>query len=171
MAATCHTITRLCRKGESATGHCNLASHHHRTGRAAKSFGMERAGYGRNSKVLQAWTRGQMNLAPISEDNNYVLAVLCGKCSNGKEFAPFAVRLNHDTMLYEVAPDVDMEAWRADVAGTKSIGPLNATLAGPELCRVEGSDKPALSRAIIDDCACSRATSYRHITKAERSKR
>jgi len=36
-------------------------------------------GYGRNSKVLHAWTRGQINLAPMSEDNNDVLALSCGK--------------------------------------------------------------------------------------------
>jgi hypothetical protein len=170
MAATCQAITRLCRKGNPQRAISIL--HHTITGRAgaAKSFGMERVGYGRNSKVLQAWTRGQINLAPISEDTNDLLAVLCGKCSNGKEFAPFAVRLNHDTMLYEVAPDVDMEAWRADVAGSKSNGPTMTPSKVRELCLVSGMDKAQLAKAIIEDCGCYRGSAYRYITKAEKAK-
>ena len=170
MAATCQAITRLCRKGNPQRAIVIL--HHTITGRAgtAKSFGMERAGYGRNSKVLQAWTRGQINLAPISEDNNDVLAVLCGKCSNGKEFPPFAVRLNHDTMLYEVAPDVDMEAWRADMAGSKSEGPIMPPSRVRELCDLAGMDKLALSKAIIKACGCVRGSAYRFIDKAETAK-
>ncbi len=109
MAATCQTITRLCRKGNPQRAIIIL--HHTITGRvgAAKSFGMERAGYGRNSKMLQAWTRAQINLAPMSTEDNDVLAVMCGKCNNGREFPSFAIRLNPATMIYEPALDVDME--------------------------------------------------------------
>jgi hypothetical protein len=169
MAATCQIITRLCRKGNPQRAITIL--HHTITGRAgaAKSFGVERAGYGRNSKVLQAWTRGQINLAPISEDSSDLLAVLCGKCSNGKEFAPFAVRLNPETMLYEVAPDVDMDAWRADMAG-KSSGPLMTPSKVRELCHVGGMEKSELARAIIADCGCARGTAYRQINGAEKAK-
>lgn len=170
MAATCQTIARLCRKGNPQRAIIIL--HHTITGRAgaAKSFGVERTGYGRNSKVLQAWTRGQINLAPISEDNNDVLAVLCGKCSNGREFPPFAVRLNHDTMLYEVAPDVDMAAWRADVQGSKSNDPLMTPSKVRELCHADGLDKAQLAKAIMEDCACYRGSAYRYIAKAEKAK-
>jgi hypothetical protein len=170
MAATCQAITRLCRKGNPQRAIVIL--HHTITGRAgaAKSFGMERSGYGRNSKVLQAWTRGQINLAPISEDTNDLLAVLCGKCSNGKEFPPFAVRLNPETMLYEVAPDVDMDAWRADVAGSKSSGPVMTPYKVRELCHVGGMEKAELARAIMADCGCARGTAYRQINGAEKVK-
>ena len=170
MAATCQAITRLCRKGNPQRAISIL--HHTITGRAgaAKSFGMERAGYGRNSKVLQAWTRGQINLAPISEDDNDLLAVLCGKCSNGKEFPPFAVRLNPETMLYEVAPDVDMDAWRADVAGSKSNGPIMTPSKVRELCHVGGMDKAQLAKAVTEDCGCYRGSAYRYIAQAEKAK-
>lgn len=170
MAATCQTIARLCRKGNPQRAIVIL--HHTLTGRsgAAKSFGMERAGYGRNSKVLQAWTRGQINLAPISEDNNDLLAVLCGKCSNGREFPPFAVRLNHDTMLYEVAPDVDMDAWRADVEGSKSNVPLMTPSKVRDLCHVSGMEKAQLAKAIMEDCGCYRGSAYRYIVRAEKAK-
>ena len=170
MAATCQTITRLCRKGNPQRAISIL--HHTITGRAgaAKSFGMERAGYGRNSKVLQAWTRGQINLAPISEDTNDLLAVMCGKCSNGKEFAPFAVRLNPETMLYEVAPDVDMDAWRADVAGSRSSEPTMTPSKVRELCQTSGMEKAELAKAIVADCGCGRASAYRHIARSEKAK-
>ena len=170
MAATCQAITRLSRKGNPQRAIVIL--HHTITGRAgaAKSFGLERAGYGRNSKVLQAWTRGQINLAPISEDNNDLLAVLCGKCSNGKEFPPFAVRLNAETMLYEVAPDVDMDAWRADVMGSRSSEPVMTVSKVRELCHVGGMDKAELAKAIVKDCGCGRATAYRYIDRAEKAK-
>lgn len=170
MLATCHTITRLCRTGNPQRAIVIL--HHTITGRAAaaKSFGMDRAGYGRNSKALHSWTRGQINLAPISEDNNDVLAVLCGKCSNGKEFPPLAVRLNHDTMLYEVASDVDMEAWRADVAGSKSNEPLITPVKVRELCLPNGMDKAQLAKAIMKDCGCVRGSAYRYIDKAVKAK-
>ncbi len=163
-------ILALCRKGNPQRAICIL--HHTITGRAgaAKSFGLERAGYGRNSKVLMAWTRGQINLAPISEDTYDLLAVVCGKCSNGREFPPFAVRLNPDTMLYEVAPDVDLDAWQADVAGIKSDGPLITPSKVRELCLVSGMDKPALAKAIMEDCGCVRGSAYRYIAKAEKAK-
>lgn len=170
MATTCQTLARLCRKGNPQRA-INIL-HHTITGRAgaAKSFGMERAGYGRNSKVLQAWTCGQINLAPMSEDNNDLLAVTCGKCSNGKEFAPFAVRLNPDNMLYEVATDVDMDAWRADVMGTKSNEPLITLSKVRELCQYSGMDKAQLAKAIMEDCGCYRGSAYRYIAKAEKAK-
>lgn len=170
MAVTCQAITRLCRKGNPQRA--IVISHHTITGRAgaAKSFGMERAGYGRNSKVLLAWTRGQMNLAPMSADNNELLAVSCGKCNDGKEFPPFAARLNPDTMLYEVAPDVDLDAWRADVMGSRSNEPLMTSSKVRELCHFSGMDKPQLAKAIMEDCGCARGSAYRFIARAEKAK-
>lgn len=170
MAATCQTLTRLCRKGNPQRA--ILPLHHTITGRAgaAKSFGMERAGYGRNSKVLLAWTRGQMNLAPMSADNNELLAVSCGKCNDGKEFPPFAVRLNPESMLYEVATDVDMDAWRDEVAGQKRD---NSAALTPhrvaELCR-GAMTKAQLGKAIMADCGCARGTAYRRMEVAEKAR-
>ena len=63
-------------------------------GGAAKVTGHDRASFARNSKVMHAWTRGQINIAPIDPDDNSRLIVACGKCSNGKEFEKFAIKLN-----------------------------------------------------------------------------
>ena len=58
---------------------------------AAKAFGLERTGFARNSKVLQTWARGVVNVVPAEDDNNDTLVLACGKNSNGPEFAPVAV--------------------------------------------------------------------------------
>ena len=170
MAATCQAIGRICKKGNPQRAITVL--HHAITGRAgaARAVGIERAGYGRNSKVLQAWTRAQINLAPASEDDNAVLAVLCGKSNNGKEFPPFAVRLNPESMLYEPAPDVDMEQWRADMTN-KPTAPLMNPDRVRELCVVSGTDKTTLAKAIMEDCGCYRGSAYRYITRAEQAKK
>jgi hypothetical protein len=170
MAATCQAIALLCRQGNPQRA--SVVLHHAITGKAgaAKSFGLERASYGRNSKVLHAWTRGQINLAPISEDSNDLLAVICGKCSNGKEFSPFAIRLNPESFIYELAPDADLESWREDLAG-KPNAPVMTPERVRELCAVPGTAKADLAKAIMADCGCARGTAYRHITKAEKKKK
>ena len=73
-------------------------------------------------------------------------------------------------MLYEVAPDVDMDAWRADVAGSKSNEPLMTPSKVRELCHVSGMDKTALAKAIMEDCGCYRGSAYRYIARAEAAK-
>jgi hypothetical protein len=73
-------------------------------------------------------------------------------------------------MLYEVALDVDMDAWRADVAGSKSNEPLMTPSKVRELCHVGGIDKAALAKAVMEACGCYRGSAYRHIAKAEAAK-
>ncbi len=70
--------------------------HHATTGKGGmvKVAGLDRASFGRNSKVLHAWARAQVNVAPLKGDDNDLLAIACGKASNGREFQPFAARLN-----------------------------------------------------------------------------
>jgi archaellum biogenesis ATPase FlaH len=174
MAATCQAIMRLSRAGNPLRS--PIVLHHALTGRAgaSRAFGLERASYGRNSKVLQAWTRGQINVAPVSEDNNDTLAVACGKCSNGKEFPPFAIRLNPATMIYEVAPDVDLDAWREDVTGRKSgpdLSPERIRDIVADLGKTDGSpSKARLAKAIMDETGCARSGAYNAIDRAERTK-
>lgn len=167
MAATCSALTQLSRQGNPHRS--IIALHHSLTGRAgaARAIGIERSSFGRNSKVLQAWTRGQINLAPISEDDNSTLAVACGKCSNGKEFPPFAIRLNPTSMIYELAPEIDMNQWRQDVSGTANNQPLMSPQRVAELCVVSGDTKNDLAKSIQNDCGCIRQNAYRYIKRAE----
>jgi hypothetical protein len=116
MRATLLALSRVFRKGNPRRAIVVL--HHAITGRAgaAKATGYDRASFGRNSKALHAWTRGQINLAPADPDNNDRLIVSCGKSSNGREFLPFAIRLNPDTMIYECDPTVDVKAWATAIS-------------------------------------------------------
>jgi hypothetical protein len=116
------------------------------------------------------WTRGQINIAPGSPDSNDLLVISCGKCSNGKEFAPFAIRLNTQTMIYENAPDFDFAAWETEVSGKRDKQPNMVPERVRELCEVSGSTKPELAKAIRDDCGCVRQNAYRYITRAEKAR-
>jgi AAA domain len=171
MKATLQMLSRVCRRGNPKRA--IIVLHHAITGRggAAKATGYDRASFARNSKMLHAWARGQINLAPVDADNNDRLIIGCGKCSNGREFQTFAVRLNPDTMIYEVDPTVDVRQWERDITGTKDNAPLMNPDRVRELCAVTGSSKAALAKSIMDDCGCYRGSSYRYITRAEQSKK
>lgn len=168
MRATCQAISRLGKKGNP--NRALVVLHHALTGKvgAARATGHDRASFGRNSKVLQAWTRGQMNIAAVTPDSNERLVIACGKCSNGKEFAPFGVRLNPDSMIYEVDPSFSLEAWQAEIAG-KSMGPVMTPDRVQELCLASGMTKADLAKTIMDDCGCVRQSAYRHIARAEQA--
>lgn len=168
MAATLLTISRLSRAGNPERAIIPL--HHALTGKtgAARATGYDRASFGRNSKVLHSWTRGQLNVAPGSPDSNDVLVLSCGKCSNGKEFAPFAVRLNPASMIYELAPDFDLAGWERAVTG--KTAKRNVT---PETVRElaeKNPTRPALVREIMAETGCGKSAAYDAVEKAEKSK-
>jgi hypothetical protein len=169
MSETCRIISRL-----SFAGNHNRAIiviHHSLTGRAggARALGADRSSYGRNSKTLFAWVRSQINIAPISEDDNETLAVACGKNNNGREFPPFAIRLNPDTLIYELSPDTDIETWKSDVTG-RSPKPRMSPARVAQLCPTTGTSKAALAKLVQNDCGCVRSTAWDHVDKADRLK-
>ena len=90
-----------------------------RRGRAGimKATGYDRGAFGRNSKVLKGWARAQINVAPATPDNNAQIVIASGKCNNFEEFAPISARLNPGTLLYELVPDFDFEAWQESHTG------------------------------------------------------
>lgn len=120
MTNATRNLTRLAKVG-GRTDRALLVLHHALTGKAGagKATGFDRSSFGRNSKVLQGWTRAQMNIAPGSADNSDVLVIASGKNNNFKEFPPFAIELDARTMSYQVKNDFDMEAWQAEMTGTK----------------------------------------------------
>ncbi len=117
MRWVCLKLAQIVKQGNA--NRALVVLHHSLTGRAgaAKATGFDRSSFGRNSKVLLALTRAQINLAPGSETDNETLVVSCGKNSNGREFPPFAVRLNSGTMIYEVVRDFNFDAWKDAIAG------------------------------------------------------
>jgi hypothetical protein len=166
MGATLRTVSMLTKTGNPER--VPLVLHHALTGKAgaAKATGYDRASFSRNSKVLHAWTRGQINVSAGSPDNNDTLILSCGKCSNGREFEPFAVRSNADSFIYEPDTAFDMAAWQADMSGKKDV-PLMTPKRVRELCKI-GMTKADLAHAISEDCGCARQSAYKYIAKAEK---
>jgi hypothetical protein len=165
MRATLMPLSQICRRGDP--NRAIVVLHHAVTGKsgASKAVGYDRASFARNSKALLAWTRGQINIAPVDADSNDRLVVACGKNSNGKEFQPFAIKLNAD-MIYEVDTTVDIAEWQQDMTGSKDKTPSMTPDRLRELCATAGSTKKELAKAIMEDCGCYRGSAYRYITKA-----
>lgn len=166
MKLTLQTLSRLCRKGNPLRA--IIVLHHALTGKggAVKATGYDRSSFARNSKMLHAWARGQINLAPVDAENNDRLIIGCGKCSNGREFQTFAVRLNPDSMVYECDPSVDVNQWAKDITGQRDNDPLMDPVRVGQLCR-SLMTKGDLAKAIMVDCGCYRGSAYRYVSRAE----
>lgn len=115
MTETLREISRITKRGNPKR--VPLIIHHAGTGKAGiqKTTGFDRSSFGRNSKVLFSWVRAQLNVAPAMPDDNGTIIIASGKCSNSKEFEPFAARLNEATMLYERDENFDLDAWKQSV--------------------------------------------------------
>ena len=98
--------------------------HHSRSGRAAYlgATGYDRTSFGRGSKALHGCVRGAINIAPGLPDSNEVVVLACGKASNGPEFERRAIRLDPETMTYQVEDTFDFEKWERELAGKPEKG-------------------------------------------------
>ena len=169
MTATCQAIAKLSRAGGKLPSVVVL--HHTLTGKAgaSKASGYDRASYGRGSKALNFWTRGQINIAAANEDDSARLIVTCGKNSNGKDFASFGIRLNAETLIYAVDTGFDHTAWVQEFGATTKAK-LNEKLT-PEavagFVHDVGLKKKDLVRALMDETGCEKSTAYTAIAAAE----
>ncbi len=119
MTEALREISRITRRGNPKR--IPLIIHHAGTGKVGiqKATGFDRSSFGRNSKVLFGWARALINVAPALPNDNSVIIVASGKCSNSREFEPFAARLDEDTMLYQREEDFDFEEWRRSLESSK----------------------------------------------------
>jgi len=119
MTETLREISRITKRGNPKR--IPLIIHHAGTGKAGilKATGFDRSSFGRNSKVLFSWVRAQINIAPGSADDNNTIVICSAKCSNAKEFEPFAATLNEETMLYSRDEHFDLEAWQHSLASPR----------------------------------------------------
>lgn len=170
MRRTLTALSRITRRNNPERA-C-VVLHHAQTGKAgaARAIGYDRSSFGRNSKVLHAWTRGQINVAPGSKEDNEVLIIACGKSSNGKPFEPFAIRLNQQTMIYEIEDDFDLKAWESVVRGKKTSEPLVSVEMVADLYKGEMTNTE-LIKAIMDETGCSKSLAYRKVKEAQEKKR
>jgi hypothetical protein len=171
MMATCSLIGRTSRAGNPERAIVILT--HAITGVAGmkKAFGFEAAGFGRNSKVLQMWSRAFINIIPGTEDYS-VLLLTCGKNNDGKMFSPFAVRLNPDTKIYEPEPDFDIEGFREQLTttGKKKKPKFDVEMVREHVkFRGELEIKP-LAELIAHKIGCGRARSYELVHEGRKAK-
>ena len=166
MMATCREIGRISRSGNPERA--IVIATHAITGMAGmkKAFGFEAAGFGRNSKVLQTWSRAFINIIPATEDYT-ILVLTCGKNNNGKMFEPFAVRFHPDTKLYLPEPDFALQSFREHVesprkARRKFEAQIVAEIPWPR----RQMDRKGLAAAIMEETGCGRARTYDLINEA-----
>ena len=160
MANLLRTLARLSRKLNPRRA--VVLAHHALTGKsgAAKAAGMERASFGRNSKVLHSFCRAVINVVPADEDDNRKLIFFCGKNNNGPEFKPFAVELGDD-FIYRVDEHFDMEAWKEGMGiASKSSGGLPKDTAALQILREQPMDKASWVKEIVKRKILSRSPAY-----------
>jgi hypothetical protein len=112
MTETLRDISRITKRGNPKR--IPLIIHHAGTGKAGilKAAGFDRSSFGRNSKVLFSWTRAQINVSPGMPEDNSVVVISSGKCSNAPEFERFAASLDEQFMLYHRDENFDFEKWQ-----------------------------------------------------------
>lgn len=166
MLNTLRAVERLAHSGPKRASIVVL--HHTLAGRvgAAKAIGGDRGAYGRGSKQLNSWTRGQLNLASVSDeaDGRFVLA--CGKNSNGPEFPPIGIRLNAETLIYEVD-----DAFDAALLQTGSKGKAAKVKLTPDTVAQVARDRAITSRpklvvALMEVAGCGHSTAYNAVNAA-----
>jgi len=166
MSATVRELARVGRAGNPSRG--VIVLHHALTGRAgvAKAFGLERTGFARNSKVLLGWTRGLINVVPGAEDSNDQLVLTCGKNSNGREFAPIAVRLNSD-MIYEVDDEFDVENWRQEISAAVKPGGVKPQILCRLLVKDREYDKKDIVALVREETGLGKTRAYQLVEQAQ----
>jgi hypothetical protein len=147
--------------------------HHAQAGKAgaAKADGWDRSTFAKGNKALVACARSMINIAPAAEDDTSRLAIICGKNNNGPMFQTFGVRLDPDTMRYEVDPEFDHGAWREAVSDSKPAhGGGRAKKVSDDAIRLVLRDGAKnfkqLKELIIEISGCGSRTSINAINSA-----
>ena len=101
-----------------------LILHHGRTGRAniAQAAGWDKGNFGKGSKALYSGCRAVVNLAPADPDDHSRLVMVCAKSNDCPPFDTRGIKLDDNTLTYDVDPDFDFDAWQADVDGKRQPG-------------------------------------------------
>ena len=90
---------------------------HARTGAAniRQAIGYDAANFGKGSKALYSAARCVWNLAPGDETEHPPLVAVHAKSNDAPRERPRALRLDAETMLYNLDPDFDFDAWAEEV--------------------------------------------------------
>jgi hypothetical protein len=144
--------------------------HHSLTGKqgAAKAVSWDKASFGRNSKALFAWTRAQINLAPLDPERPECVLMACGKNNNGKMFPEMGIILDDKTGVYRIDPDFDAEAFRQSV-GLEKKEPKKKDLTPAEVADLfkDSIVQNVLKAQIMSVTGCKDVTAYNIIRRAK----
>lgn len=168
MKAVCQSLSRVVRRGNP--DRVPVVVHHSLTGKngAARAVGWDKASYGRNSKVLQAWTRAQINITPADPEDRSKLVVSCGKNNNGADFPEIGAVLDGKG-IYRVDPDFDPEAFREKIGADSSRSQAMRAEDVPGLFTGTVT-KQELVNKVMKECGCSKPTAYRVVDSAAAKK-
>ena len=166
MRAVVLAISTLTRAGNLSR--VPLLLHHSLTGKigAARAVGWDKASYGRNSKVLQAWTRAQINLAPRSGDDPNLLIMSCGKNNNGGLFSDLGLRFDEQLGIYVEDYSFDPEEFRREVGISTSKCKIVTAEDVATRCE-DGIPKPKLVARIKEDFGIQQRAAYDAVNRAE----
>ncbi len=119
MRALCTAITQATKRGNPKR--VPIVLHHSLTGKAGaqRATGWDKASYGRNSKVLQAWTRSQVNIVPRDPEDATKLLITCGKNNNGAHFPDIAAAFDEDAGIYVVDESYDPQEFQESVGNVR----------------------------------------------------
>jgi len=119
MRTLCTAITRATKRGNPKR--VPIVVHHSLTGKAGaqRATGWDKASYGRNSKVLQAWTRSQVNIVPRDPEDMTKLLLTCGKNNNGAHFPDIAVAFDEDQRIYVTDESYDPREFQEAVGNVR----------------------------------------------------
>ena len=167
MRAVCMAITRVTKLRNP--NRVPLVIHHSLTGKAgaAKAVGWDKASYGRNSKVLQAWTRSQINIAPRDPDNQNLLVMACGKNNNGKHFDEIGIIFDEEMGIYRKDDDFNPEQFREDIGlnkpskDTKFQKTYSIEQIFEVMSKTHAQSSTALGKWIVDEKIMSTGTFWR----------
>ena len=143
--------------------------HHSLTGKqgAAKAVSWDRASFGRNSKALFAWTRAQINLAPLDPERPEKVLMACGKNNNGKMFPEMGIILDDKTGVYGIDPDFNIEEFRQAVGlERKEVKKKDLTPAEVAGLFKTSIVQNVLKAQIMSETGCGDATAYNIIKRA-----
>ena len=160
---TLRELTKVCRRFNQQTA--IIIIHHGRTGRQniAQAVGWDKGNFALGSKALYSGARSQINIAPADPDDHSRIVVSCGKSNDAKPFDPVGLKLNEDTMLYDIDSTFDLNAWKDDVEG-KQTGQSASIKDIVEAIQSGNTTHTAICSYVADASGCSSRTVKRRIS-------
>ncbi len=114
--STLGNLRRLLRKVSPNAGLGVLAHSRTGAGNLLQAVGYDASNFGKGSKALFSAARVVWNLAPGDDGDDPPVVCVQAKSNDAQRVAPFAVRLDHDTMTYCRDDGFDFTAWQEDLA-------------------------------------------------------